>query len=137
MRVTHHELCFGCGTANLFGFQIEMEAEPDTEGVVGRFFLKQDHQGPPGLAHPGIVGAALEEAMSLALEEQGVWALPESLDIRSEAPAPIGVFVRLSARVASREPSRLRVTAEAALVGAEARRLATADGVFTPWDATG
>ena len=41
MTITHHELCFGCGLANLFGLQLELE--PDGEGAVaGRFFLKQD-----------------------------------------------------------------------------------------------
>jgi acyl-coenzyme A thioesterase PaaI-like protein len=58
-RIVHHELCFGCGQANLFGLQLELE--PATGGgVEGRFFVKQDHQGPPGYAHGGVLAAALD-----------------------------------------------------------------------------
>ena len=28
MAVTHHERCFGCGVANLFGLQMEVEPAP-------------------------------------------------------------------------------------------------------------
>ena len=39
-RLSHHDLCFGCGQANLFGLQLELERTD--EGVAGRFFVKQD-----------------------------------------------------------------------------------------------
>jgi rhamnulokinase len=61
LGLAHHDLCFGCGTANLFGLQLELEREPDGS-VRGRFFVKQDHQGPPGVAHGGVLAAALDEA---------------------------------------------------------------------------
>src|SRR4051794_7815661 len=63
VAITHHELCFGCGLANLFGLQLELE--PSDGGVAGRFFVKQDHQGPPGFAHGGVIATALDEAMAL------------------------------------------------------------------------
>ena len=66
MTVRHHDLCFGCGQANLFGIQLELEPVGDG-GVAGRFFLKQDHQGPPGVGHGGIVATALDEAMALSV----------------------------------------------------------------------
>ena len=69
-RVLHHELCFGCGQQNLFGLQLELERRPEG-GVAGRFFVKQDHQGPPGYAHGGVIATALDEAMSLVLHDQG------------------------------------------------------------------
>ena len=49
MTLAHHDLCFGCGLANVFGLQIELERRDDGS-VAGRFFVKQDHQGPPGCA---------------------------------------------------------------------------------------
>ena len=39
MVITHHELCFGCGQANLFGLQLELE-RTDDGSVRGRFFVK-------------------------------------------------------------------------------------------------
>jgi hypothetical protein len=72
----HHDGCFGCGQANLFGLQLED----------GRFFVKQDHQGPPGVAHKGVIAAALFEV----LDEQRV-------EIEFHAPVPVGVFVEVGA----------------------------------------
>ena len=80
--MSHHDLCFGCGQANLFGLQLER----------GRFFVKQDHQGPGGTAHPGILMAALAEATLLAGGD-GAHELRVSLSGR----APVGEFVDVEA----------------------------------------
>jgi acyl-coenzyme A thioesterase PaaI-like protein len=77
----HHDLCFGCGQANLFGLQME----------AGRFFVKQDHQGPDGAAHPGILATALAEAMLLAGQDV------TGMRIELRAPAPVGEFVEIEA----------------------------------------
>ena len=82
----HTELCFGCGPANPFGLQLDWERIDG--GVSGRFFIKQDHQGPGGAAHPGVLTAALEEAMTLAA---GRW--PPRAEVSLGSPAPVGSFV--------------------------------------------
>jgi hypothetical protein len=79
--LTHHDLCFGCGQANLFGLQLEGS----------RFFVKQDHQGAEGVAHPGIVVTALLEAMSKAGGD------PSSVRIDLVGTAPVGEFVYIEA----------------------------------------
>ena len=83
----HHDLCFGCGQANLFGLQLEVG---EADGAVrGRFFVKQDHQGPGGDAHAGILFTALHEAMAFAGGEA------RALELRGHAP--VGSFVELEA----------------------------------------
>jgi hypothetical protein len=77
---THHDGCFGCGQANLFGLQLESN----------RFFVKQDHQGPPGEAHGGILAAALQEALELT-----AGARVRRLEVDLLAPAPVGTFVEI------------------------------------------
>jgi hypothetical protein len=89
--LVHHELCFGCGQANLFGLQLELERAA-AGGVEGRFFVKQDHQGEPGFAHAGVLAAALEEALAFAAGRR-----PTRLELELLAPAPVGAFVHLSA----------------------------------------
>jgi acyl-coenzyme A thioesterase PaaI-like protein len=89
LTVSHHELCFGCGLANLFGLQLELERDGDR--VAGRFFAKQDHQGPDGNVHKGILVTAIEEALSLAGGE------PATLEVEFIAPASIGTFLSVSA----------------------------------------
>jgi acyl-coenzyme A thioesterase PaaI-like protein len=94
MPLVHHELCFGCGRANLFGLLAELEPAGDGR-VAGRCFIKQDHQGArPGSAHDGVLAAALIEAMSLA---HGGHARMRALEVRFETPTPVGSFVELSA----------------------------------------
>ena len=124
-RVFHHDLCFGCGQANVFGLQLELE--PRDGGVAGRFFAKQDHQGPPGYVHGGVMAAALDESMSLLLHAQGKLAPTERLHVELHAPAPIGTFVALQAEVEGVDGPRLTLTASAS---GDAGLLATARGTF-------
>jgi acyl-coenzyme A thioesterase PaaI-like protein len=128
LTLSHHELCFGCGSANLFGLQMELEAVDG--GVAGRCFVKQDHQGPGGRAHPGVVAAALQEAMALALHEGGVHAQPRRVEVVLSDEAPVGIFLGVEARVVENGGSEeLTVVATAT---AEEQRVAEARGVFLP-----
>ena len=97
-RLSHHDLCFGCGQANLFGLQLELERRPEG-GVAGRFFVKQDHQGPPGYAHGGVIATALDEAMALLLHGQGTYALTGRLEVELKAPAAVGSFLEVEADI--------------------------------------
>jgi acyl-coenzyme A thioesterase PaaI-like protein len=105
-----------------------MELDPVAEGVSGRFFVKQDHQGPPGAAHGGVIAAALDEAMALAATTERLDAVTERLDVALHAPARIGTFVGLEARIDRREGRRLEATAEARSEDGE--RVATASATF-------
>lgn len=92
-RIDHHDLCFGCGLANPFGLQLDLQGERG-KAVRGRFFVKQDHQGPDGALHDGVLAAALADAMALA----GGGSLGRiELSIRSRAP--VGTHVEVEARV--------------------------------------
>jgi hypothetical protein len=108
--LVHHELCFGCGRQNLFGLLAELRDAGEGR-VQGRCFIKQDHQGPePGNAHPGIIAAALAEAMLLARPDAPL----ATLEVRFEAAPMVGDFIDLEA------------SAERAVVAAGGRRIATA-----------
>jgi acyl-coenzyme A thioesterase PaaI-like protein len=98
-RLSHHDLCFGCGQANLFGLQLEL-GRREEGGVAGRFFVKQDHQGPPGFAHGGVIAAALDEAMALAHHAEGRDVRTRRLEVDYLAPVPVGVFVDVGATAA-------------------------------------
>jgi acyl-coenzyme A thioesterase PaaI-like protein len=112
-----------------------MELGRSGGGVAGRFFVKQDHQGPPGFAHGGIVGAALDEAMSLAVHAEDVYALTKEVQLHLHAPAPVGTFVHIEAKVERREGKRLWARATASTEDGE--RLAEATGLFVRVDREG
>jgi acyl-coenzyme A thioesterase PaaI-like protein len=126
-RLAHHDLCFGCGQANLFGLQLEAEPTPDGR-VEGRFFVKQDHQGPEGYAHGGVLGAALDEAMALVLRAEGTLALTARLEVDLLAPAPVGSFVRVDAMLEARDEGKLHLRASA--MSDDGEELARARGIF-------
>jgi acyl-coenzyme A thioesterase PaaI-like protein len=127
VRLFHHDLCFGCGQANLFGLQLELA--PAASGrVEGRFFVKQGHQGPPGYAHGGVIGAALDEAMALVLHHEGIYALTARLEVALREPVPVGTFVQVVARIDERGERRMRLTAEA--LGEGGAVVARAEGIF-------
>jgi acyl-coenzyme A thioesterase PaaI-like protein len=128
--IKHHDLCFGCGQANLFGLQLELDRRDDGS-VAGRFFVKQDHQGPPGFAHGGILSTALDEAMALLLHDEGVYALTTGLEVRLRAPAPVGSFVDVEARIERRDGRRIELSARASGGDVE---IATAHGTFVTLD---
>ena len=115
-RLNHHDLCFGCGQANLFGLQMEIEPVGE-RSARGRFFVKQDHQGPPGYAHGGIMATALDEAMSLLAHHVGTYPLTASLSIELRAPAAVGAFVEVDVEVVSVEGRRLTLRATASNEG--------------------
>jgi acyl-coenzyme A thioesterase PaaI-like protein len=124
LTLAHHELCFGCGNANLFGLQMELEPADGQPGTVtGRFFVKQDHQGPAGHAHAGVMASALEEAMAIALHSRGVHARARRLEIELLEDPPLGVFIRVDANVneALEGAATARAVGDAARLVAEAR----------------
>ena len=132
---THHELCFGCGQANLFGLHLELDSV-DADALAGRFFLKQDHQGPDGSAHPGIIGAALEEAIAHLSDHGDAGAAPGAparVEIDYRGRAPVGSYVRLRAWL-ERDPAGGVMGHAVALTGdrddtvAEARAFRFSDG---------
>ena len=110
-----------------------MELERAGNGVAGRFFVKQDHQGPPGFAHGGIVGAGLDEAMALAVHAEDVFALTKEVQLHLHAPAPVGAFVHVEAQVERREGRRLWTRATA--TSEEGERLADATALFVKVEA--
>ena len=131
MTITHHELCFGCGLANLFGLQLEVEPAGERR-VAGRFFVKQDHQGPPGFAHGGMVATALDEAMALLVHGAHDPALTRRLEVDLLGPAPVGSFATVTAWVESEEDRRMDLAAE--LRDDRDEVLARARGVFVRVD---
>jgi acyl-coenzyme A thioesterase PaaI-like protein len=85
------------------------------------------HQGGPGLAHGGIVGAALDEACGLLATWHRFPTVTARIAIRFRRPAPINRALRISSRVTAERGRRIEISA--ALRDGE-DLLAEAEGVF-------
>jgi acyl-coenzyme A thioesterase PaaI-like protein len=69
-------------------------------------------QGPPGMAHGGIVATALDEAMSLCVHQQAL-AFTARFEMDLHGPAPLDARVELEARIDRREGRKIWASAEA------------------------
>ncbi len=97
--------CFGCSPGHAAGFRLAFERQGDE--VVTTFVPRDDHQGPPGMMHGGLV-------MTLA-DEIGAWTVlvlkermgfTARINARQSLPVRIGQPVHGSGRI-SRDGSRV------------------------------
>jgi acyl-coenzyme A thioesterase PaaI-like protein len=85
------------------------------------------HQGGPGIAHGGIVGAALDEACGLLATWHRFPAVTARIAIRYRKPAPINRALHVTAKVDADRGRRIEISA-GLRDGDEL--LAEADGTF-------
>ncbi|MEC3920595.1 PaaI family thioesterase [Nocardia sp. CDC160] len=101
----HHPGCFGCGPANPASPRIAFERRGDT--VRGTFTMDERHQGAPGVAHGGIVAAALDDASGAILVPLRQPAVTVKLDVTFRAPARLHRDYVVTAILAAREGRKL------------------------------
>ena len=90
-------------------------AVPDEEGAsayAAQVTFGVHHQGGPGIAHGGIVGAALDEACGLLATWHRFPTVTARIAIRYRRPARIGVPLLVSARVTGERGRRVEIAAE-------------------------
>lgn len=64
---SYYDRCFGCGRDHPTGLHLEMWGLDDELRVRGSFTVTEHHQGAPGLAHGGVISAAVDEGMGYLL----------------------------------------------------------------------
>ncbi len=104
-----------------------LPAAEGTDSYESEVTFGVQHQGGPGIAHGGIVGAALDEACGLLATWHRFPTVTARIAIRFRRPAPINRPLRAMARVTSDRGRRIEVEAE--LRDGE-ELLAEADGTF-------
>jgi len=105
-------------------------ARPEAEGAAtydAQVTFGPHHQGGPGIAHGGIVGAALDEACGLLATWRRFPTVTARIAIRYRRPAPINRALSITARVTAERGRRIEISAE--LRDGE-ELLAEADGAF-------
>lgn len=120
---SHYDRCFGCGSAHRTGLHLAAVAG---EGVslTATFAVTADHQGAPGLAHGGLLTAALDETLGMLLVLLRVPAVTGRLETDFLAPVPVGTTLHLAARCTGVAGRKIYVDAEG--------RTASVDGAPGP-----
>ncbi|MEO8457224.1 MAG: PaaI family thioesterase [Chloroflexota bacterium] len=118
--------CFGCGDQNPEGLHIHFEIEG--KQAIGRFTPRANHVGFPGVAHGGVVAAALDEAMGWAMYAAGAWAVTAHMEVRYRRPLKLADEVIVTAEVTRDRGKRLE--AEARLETQAGDIIAECTGLF-------
>lgn len=106
---SHYEMCFGCGPKHPTGLHIEMIQTGELR-VKGSFVVNEHHQGAPGLAHGGVIAAAVDEAMGFLLWLIAHPAVTAHLEVNYRKPVPIGRRLDLEALVERVEGRKIHAT---------------------------
>lgn len=106
----HQPNCFGCGPQNAAGLAMTMRVQGDR--VLGEVTLDHRHEGAPGVAHGGVVAAALDDLFGgvLVLLEQP--AVTANLSVDYRAPVVLGAPLELLGWSQGRAGRKLRLQGE-------------------------
>ena len=102
---SHYPMCFGCGPEHPTGLKLQMWG--DENRVSGSFTVTEHHQGAPGLAHGGVLAAALDEGMGYLLWLLMAPAVTGHLEIDYRKPVPVGSRVELQGAVEKQEGRKI------------------------------
>lgn len=127
--LSHFRLCYGCGVDHPAGLHLLVYAG---EGVSVRSVLKvtEHHQGAPGLAHGGLLSAAVDEtlgSLNWLLRGPAVTGRLETDFIR---PVPVGSELHIAAEVVGVAGRKIYATAEGRLASPEGPTAVWAAAVF-------
>jgi acyl-coenzyme A thioesterase PaaI-like protein len=105
----HHDpACWGCGDSP-DGIRLRAPAEEGAEIYEASFSFDERHQGGPGIAHGGLVGAALDEACGLLATWYRFPTVTARIFVRYRKPVPINQALTVSARLTGARGRRLHV----------------------------
>ena len=94
---SHYKRCFGCGEEHPTGLHMKVTARGDR--VEGSFLVTEHHQGAPGLAHGGVIAAAVDEAMGFLIYLLAAPAVTAHLEVDYRKPVPVGARLDLETTV--------------------------------------
>ncbi|MGW6458920.1 PaaI family thioesterase [Streptomyces sp. NPDC055078] len=91
---SHYDNCFGCGEGQPHGLHLQARAGDGVSVTV-----QSAHQGAPGLAHGGVLVAALDETLGSLNWLLRVIAVTGRLESDFVRPVPVGTVLFLRAEV--------------------------------------
>lgn len=98
MFLAHYGKCFGCGADHPNGLHVQSTAG---EGMNLRavFEVGEWHQGAPGLAHGGVLTAAVDDALGYLNRLLSTPAVTARLETEFVRPVPVGAKLVLDAEI--------------------------------------
>ena len=113
----HYASCYGCGDAAPGGLRMRFTVG-DGVSVASEFVVTDHHEGAAGLAHGGVLTAALDETQATLLWVLRIPAVTARLETDFLAPVPVGAVVRIEATCLGVSDRKIFTAADGHLVGA-------------------
>ncbi len=125
----HYEHCFGCGGGQVHGLHLETRAGEGVS-VTAEFTVQSAHQGAPGLAHGGILAAALDETLGSLNWLLRTIAVTGRLETDFLRPVPVGATLHLAAEVTAVARRKIYSSATGRIGGPDGPLAVRAEALF-------
>ncbi|WP_432054654.1 PaaI family thioesterase [Streptomyces sp. bgisy022] len=125
----HYDQCFGCGGGQPHGLHLQARAGEGVS-VTAEFVVQPAHQGAPGLAHGGVLAAALDETLGSLNWLLRVIAVTGRLETDFVSPVPVGTTLHLQAEVTAVAGRKIYSTATGRIGGPDGPVAVRADALF-------
>jgi len=115
------KLCFICGLKNTSGLKASFY-EMENGVLIATFVPTLEHQGYPGRLHGGIASAILDETMGRAVMvgcAEEIWGVTVELNVTYKKVIPLGVELRVVARISEQNSRFFHGTGEILLPSGE------------------
>ena len=126
---SHFKSCFGCGEEHETGLHMLMFAGSDLS-VQGTFMVTKHHQGARGLAHGGLLSAALDEILGSLNWLLGDPAVTGRLECEYRIPVPVGSVLHIQAEILGKERRKIYAMATARLNSVDGPVAVVAHAIF-------
>ena len=107
----HVKNCYGCSTNNSQGLNIKFSFFEDY--VLGEFQSNQNHSGPPGIVHGGVLAAIMDESFSIlcrGLLKKESRTIKEEITFRN--PARLGDLLTIKTKLEEETHRVLLISSE-------------------------
>ena len=111
---SHFRSCFGCGEDHETGLHMRMHAGKALT-IDGTFTVTKHHQGAPGLAHGGLLSAAIDEVLGSLNWLLGEPAVTGRLECEFIKPVPVGSVLHIHAEIVGTQRRKVFAVASARL----------------------
>lgn len=125
----HYELCFGCGSGQPHGLHLQARAGEGVN-VTAEFTVQPAHQGAPGLAHGGVLAAALDDALGSVNSLMQVIAVTGRLETEFLGPVPVDTVLYLEAEATAVHGRKIYSTARGRAGGPDGPVVVRAFAIF-------
>lgn len=125
----HYAKCFACGEEQPHGLRMRVRAGEGVS-VHAEFTVTEAHQGAPGLAHGGVLAAALDEALGCLNWLTRVVSVTGHLETDYRRPVPVGATLHLTAWTDGVAGRKIYCSAEGRLDGPDGPVAVRASSIY-------